>query len=64
MKIRHDARGLLGVHTFFIVAVFSTKAEMPLDSWLLASSWLEIRLTTSSCFCFQNKLPPAGASAT
>jgi hypothetical protein len=28
---------------------------------LLASSWLEIRLTTSSCFCLQNKLPPIGA---
>jgi hypothetical protein len=32
MEIRHGARGLLGVHTFFMVAVFSTKAEIPLDS--------------------------------
>jgi hypothetical protein len=64
MKIRHGARGLLGVHTFFMVAVFSTKAAIPLDSWLQASSWLVIRLTISSCFCFQNKLPSAEASAT
>jgi hypothetical protein len=42
-----------------MVAVFSTKVAMPLDSLLLASSWLEIRLTTSSCFCLQNKLPPS-----
>jgi hypothetical protein len=30
--ICHGARGLLGVHTLFIVAVFSTKAEIPLDN--------------------------------
>jgi hypothetical protein len=32
MKIRHGAWGLLGIHTFFIVDVFSTKAKIPLDS--------------------------------
>jgi hypothetical protein len=32
LEIRHGARGLLGVHTFFIVAIFSTKAVMQLDS--------------------------------
>jgi hypothetical protein len=37
-KIHHGARGLLEVHTFFMIVVFSTKAEIPLDSWLLASS--------------------------
>jgi hypothetical protein len=32
MKICHDARGLLAIHTFFIIDIFSMKAEMPLDS--------------------------------
>jgi hypothetical protein len=62
-KIRHGARGLLEVHTFFMIVVFSTKAEIPLDSWLLASSWLVIRSMISSCLYFQNELPPAEASA-
>jgi hypothetical protein len=31
-EIRHGARGLLGVHTFFMIVVFSTKAEIPLDN--------------------------------
>jgi hypothetical protein len=34
-----------------LVAIFCTKVAMPLDNWLLASSWLEISLTTSSCLC-------------
>jgi hypothetical protein len=63
MEIRYGARGLLGVHTFFMVVVFSTKTEILLDSWLLASSWLVIRLTISSYFCLQNELPPAETSA-
>jgi hypothetical protein len=63
MKIRHGARGLQGIHTFFIVDVLSTKAFIPLDNWLLASSWLVIKSIISSCFCFQNELFPAEASA-
>jgi hypothetical protein len=62
-EIRYDARGLLGIHTFFMVDVFSTKAEIPLGSWLLASSWLVISSTISSCFFLQNELPPAEVSA-
>jgi hypothetical protein len=32
MRIHHGTRGLLRVHTLFMVAVFSTKAAIPLDS--------------------------------
>jgi hypothetical protein len=63
MKIRHGARGLQGIHTFFIVDVLSTKPVILVDNWLLASSWLVISSIISSCFCFQSKLFPAGASA-
>jgi hypothetical protein len=62
MKIRHGARGIQGIHNFFIVDVLSTKAVIPLDNWLLASSWLVISSIISSCFCFQSELFPAEAS--
>jgi hypothetical protein len=46
-----------------MVDVLSTKAEIPLDSWLLASSWLVMSSTISSYFCLQNELSPTEASA-
>jgi hypothetical protein len=58
MKIRHVARGLLGVHTSFTILVLWTKDDIAVDTWLLASSCRQSQRKRASTFFFHFEASP------
>jgi hypothetical protein len=62
MKICHDARGLLAIHTSFITLVLWTKEDIADETWLLASSCKLSRWKRASAFFFHLAAPPAPAA--
>jgi hypothetical protein len=62
MKIRHDARGLLGIHTSFTTLVLWTKDDIADVTWLLASSCKLSRRKRASAFFFHLAAPLAPAA--
>jgi hypothetical protein len=58
MKIRHAARGLLGVHTSFTMVVLWTKDDIAVDTRLLASSCRWSRRKRASAFFFHFEASP------